>query len=168
MKWNFRLLLVVIVTLGVTALLGISSQAWNTTPAAAKGGRYENRQDAPASKEGPIVRQAVGFGISPAVRDLPEAQGRGNAIAPELLSKLATLGDREKNPRNAEKLRETVPGAGAGYSPFVDEALAPAANFPAVIPTPGVSSCCWSRGRRSRCAPTAASPASGRRWRNVI
>ena len=137
MKWNFRILLVVIVTLGVTALLGVSSQAWNSARPATQDD--QKLQASAANPDGPISRQAVGFGISPAVRDLPEAQNPRRAISPDLIAKAAANGgsEREINRRNTETLKEVVPGAGAGFSPFVDEALSP--SVPSVVPTPAVS-----------------------------
>ncbi|MFT3743547.1 MAG: hypothetical protein QM785_04555 [Pyrinomonadaceae bacterium] len=93
----------------------------------------------------PIVGQAVAFGISQAVRDLPEVQDPNFELDPERAAKAAAKRAKQeekiKNPFNAKTIKNIVPGAGVGGSnyAFRDEALPDAPTVPSVVPTPGVS-----------------------------
>ena len=124
MKPNFRNLLAIILVVGVVFWLGVSSRAW--------GVKDEKREANTSPQTTPIVAgKAVGFGVSPAVRDLRESKLR---IAPELLNP-TTKKYEVKNPLNGEAIKPAVRDTDA----LVDQALAPATNSPSVVPTPAVS-----------------------------
>ncbi|MEQ1606339.1 MAG: proprotein convertase P-domain-containing protein [Pyrinomonadaceae bacterium] len=95
--------------------------------------------------QAPVVRQAAAFGISQAVRDLPEVADPNWELDPERAAKAAARRakqeDKIKNPFNAKTIKNIVPGAGVAGSNygFRDEALPDAPAAPSVVPTPGVS-----------------------------
>ena len=113
----FLLLIVVMVTLVV---LGLFSNAPTTT---ARTNTQEN------SSGGPVVRQAVAFGISAPVRDIPK---------PVIDWSTGTPINRELNRENVERVKQIVPGrgAGAGNGLFVDPLLSNQPNIVASTPGP--------------------------------
>jgi subtilisin-like proprotein convertase family protein len=115
---HYRVLPAIIIALVIIAFRGFAGRA------------AEAQETAAPPQPRPVSARAVGFGLSPAVRDLPPA--KETAIDYDLLHASAV----EKNPQNAERIKPNLKG---DTSPFVDPALAPAANFPAVVPTPAVS-----------------------------
>ncbi|HQZ94940.1 MAG TPA: carboxypeptidase regulatory-like domain-containing protein [Pyrinomonadaceae bacterium] len=101
--------------------------------------------DVVQSGQAPVASQAVAFGISQAVRDLPEMADPNWELDPERAARAAARRakqeDKIKNPFNAKTIKNIVPGAGVAGSnyAFRDEALPDAPAQPSVLPTPGVS-----------------------------
>ncbi len=135
-KFRFILsLLIICLTVGVFLKYSKSASSQQSEPSDQKQVGLIARQSAP------ITSRAAAFAISPAVRDLPEVKHPGRPVPPEILEKAEARElreeGREKNIFNTERVKQIVPGAGAGVLPFIDEALSPV--FPSVVPTPAVS-----------------------------
>ncbi|CAN5408726.1 hypothetical protein BH20ACI2_BH20ACI2_14380 [soil metagenome] len=92
---------------------------------------------------GPIVVRAANFGVSAAVKDLPEVvnpkDGAARLVNRKYDDPVVRLEPRVKNPLNANRVKKRVSENNKeGKSPFVDQGLS--LVFPSVMPTPGISS----------------------------